>query len=122
MTYSTPPRPSSSDIIAAMVELSTLRYFPADDLTKRAVMSQIMRYCDRSDGLSWLVSQLVNRVGQWPGPAEVRGLYCSRFKPADGIEANCSLPGFTAEDGEARNPEPIKLGRSEAKGLLESLK
>ena len=50
-----------------------------------------------------LVAELVNHVGEWPGPAEVRGLLCTRYDAADRIDAYCNLPGYRAADCEARS-------------------
>jgi hypothetical protein len=40
---------------------------------------------------------------RWGGLSELRGLYCTRLKPADGIEADCHLPGYSANDCEAQH-------------------
>lgn len=51
--------------------------------------------------LDRLVNLMVKRVGTWPGVAEMRGLYCKMYKPADGIEVSiCNIPGFTDEECE----------------------
>jgi hypothetical protein len=58
--------------------------------------------------LEWLVTAMIEDVGVWPdgGMKELRGLYCSKFPPADGKEVVCSLPGFSPEDAEAGNVAP----------------
>ncbi len=52
--------------------------------------------------LEWLTQALIY-LSKWPeeGMREVRGMYCCKFKPADGMEAYSSLPGFCAQDIES---------------------
>ena len=107
---------------SAMLQLSMLKFFPQAE-AQQAIAMYLAQICGNGDRLSWLVSQLVNHVGEWPGPAEVRGLLCSRFKPADGIEADCTLAGFSPSDGEiasaSKAPAPLTAG--EAQKLIAGL-
>ena len=113
---------TKDEMKAAMLQLSMLKFFPQGEAQK-AIAMFLAALCGRGDRLIWLVGQIVNHVGEWPGPAEVRGLFCSRFRPADGIEADCTLPGFSPEDGErisaARDPKPLVAG--DAKKLIAGL-
>ena len=43
---------------------------------------------------------MIDRVGEWKGPKELRGIFCTRFKPRDGIEELSQTSGFTPEDSE----------------------
>ena len=36
------------------------------------------------------------------GLAELRGLYCTKYRPADGIEAVCSIQGYTPAEVDER--------------------
>ena len=114
---------TNENLAAALVQLSMLRFFPQGQAQK-AIALYLEQLCGRADRLHWLVSELVNHVGEWPGPAQVRGLFCSRYRPADGIEADCSLPGYTAADGEAisQRRELPRLTSSEATRLIQGLK
>lgn len=58
-------------------------------------------YVDPKDRLEWLVQAMINNVAAWPGPMELRAIYCRRFLPADGQTVQSELPGFTAEEIEA---------------------
>ena len=53
--------------------------------------------------LDWLVAALVNEVGEWPGPKELKAIYCTHFKPVDGVEVDCTTRGFTGADCERQN-------------------
>lgn len=89
---------------AAVTELAALmRYFPGDKAERGVIARVLTRMVADPKHLRWLVDALVNSAREWPGFGEVRGMYCTRYKPLDGIEANCSLPGFRPEDGEARS-------------------
>jgi hypothetical protein len=63
-------------------------------------MALLAQMCPSREALDWLVDQMVNRVGIWKGPAELRGVLCWHFKPADGSEAESSIPGFRPADSE----------------------
>lgn len=109
-------------LAAALVQLSILKFFPMDELQHRAMTEYLRRLCGHAEGLAWLVAQLVNHVGEWPGSADVRGIYCTRFKPADGIEnLNCRLSGFTPTDCETKEVQG-QIGKAEAQKLLGSLR
>lgn len=110
-------------LAAALVQMSILKFFPMDELQHRAMTGFLRRLCGHAEGLSWLVEQLVNRVGEWPGPAQVRGIYCTRFKPADGVENfDCALAGFTPEEGAQRPQHVQQLDKGEATRLLASIR
>jgi hypothetical protein len=110
-------------LAVALVQLSMLKYFPPGQAQK-AILLYLERLCGTADRLHWLVTELVNHVGEWPGPAEVRGLFCSRYRPADGIEADCSLPGYSPAAGEAKSQrgDIPKLSAGDAQKLLESIR
>jgi hypothetical protein len=76
----------------AVTELAQLKYFPSDDGAREGIMRLLLRLVEfgRADQLTWLVRVMVDRVGVCNGPVELRGVFCTRFKPADGIEADCS--------------------------------
>lgn len=90
------------DIGFALSELAMCRYFPSDEGTRAAIGVLLARMCPSKEALDWLVDQFVNHVGEWRGPLELRGMLCTRYKPADGIEASSSVIGYRPEDGEAR--------------------
>jgi len=90
-------------IANAVGELAAIPYFPADEHARRAIMQQIAKFVDRPDHLRWLVNAALNTMRHWDGIPELRGLYCTKFKPADRIEADCHLPGYSANDCEAQH-------------------
>ena len=93
-------------ISEAVGELAQLKFFPSDELARAGIMKLLLRLVEfgRVDQLEWLVRAMVDTVGTWNGPLELRGVFCTRFKPADGTEADCALtPGFSPEAMEARS-------------------
>jgi hypothetical protein len=91
---------TKADLERACDDLAMLEFFPHN--SRASVMVFLGKLCAGKGHLRWLVDELVNHVGKWPGPAEVRGLLCSRFDPADGVDQWCSLPGYTAEEAAAK--------------------
>ena len=50
--------------------------------------------------VEWLVNRILDLSNEWPGPLVLRQIFCSKFKPQDGIEA-----GSTALFPEGPPPE-----------------
>jgi enoyl-CoA hydratase/carnithine racemase len=96
-----PERFTKQDLEEACNDFAMLPFFPQE--ARASVMMLLAKMCPHRRALRWLVEEVVNHVGKWPGPAELRGLLCTRYDPADGIDHWCSLPGYTAADAEARH-------------------
>src|SRR5579883_3447356 len=94
---------TAEDLTKAADDLSMLPYFPHE--ARASVIALLARMCPHRRALKWLVSEVINHVAKWPGPAELRGLLCTRFEPRDGVDQWCSLPGYTAEEAYARHLE-----------------
>jgi hypothetical protein len=101
------------DLEKACEDLALLRYWTPD--MPAPVMHFLAQICPHRQALQWLVAELVNRIGYWPGSAEVRGLLCTRYNAADGIDQWCSLPGYRAEDCEARYLERHEQRKAQEK-------
>jgi hypothetical protein len=89
------------DLERACDDLATIPYFPVESRT--SVMTGLREMCPHRTALRWLTAEAKNHVNKWPGIAELRGLLCTRYDPADGIDHWCSLPGYTATDAEAKH-------------------
>jgi hypothetical protein len=92
---------NEKEAILAAARFSILKFYPSEPAARSEVALLMMSLCATQEQLDWLVSTVVAKLSEWPGPGALRGMFCTRFKPLDGIEANCSIAGFTAEDGEA---------------------
>ena len=100
-----PEKISADDLTHAVEDLGMCEYFPRDPGAAAGVMRLLAQMVPHKQALDWLVDEMVNRIGKWHGPAELRGLLCNRYRPADGIERDCSIPGYTPGDGETRSLE-----------------
>jgi hypothetical protein len=79
-----------------------VKFFPSDGNARGALMEFLVLICPHKEALEWLVSEVVNKVGQWPGAADLRGLLSTRYMPADGLRTDCGIIGYRPEDHEAR--------------------
>lgn len=89
-------------ITSAVEELAAIPFFPREEGAKFAVMRHLEKFVSGPRELRWLVDAAVGAMRKWEGVAELRGLYCTKFSPADGVESDCSLPGFTPADSEQK--------------------
>ncbi len=118
-------RPTAQQLAEAVAELGICKFFPAGPGERKAIMRLLANIVSTKQQLDWLVATMINRVGEWKGPMELRGVFCWKFKPADGIEANCiESAGFTPSDGEAQHheiqsAERARLGPSPKRLMIE---
>lgn len=84
---------------SAVAKLALMAFFPGDPDIRAALVSVFMDMIDTEEQLDWLVNRALRLYARWPGVAEIRALYCSRWKPKDGIEAYSStyLDGIPSE-------------------------
>lgn len=127
-----------NDLDLAIAKLSMCSRFPADEGARAAVQALLARICPSREALDWLVDEFVDRIGEWRGPVELRGVLCRRYRPCDGIEATSSIAGYRPEDGERitlqrhqqlkagglahdmpKDPEAHRLLAGMVKGLLQ---
>lgn len=89
-------------ILEAVIELANIPFAPQEPAQQKALMRQIAAFANQPDAVRWCVHMAAVRWTRWLGPAELRGIYCSRFPPADGISGDCvETVGLTADDNEA---------------------
>ena len=106
-----------NDVQLATRRLAVLRFWPADEIARAEIGRRLVRMVPSKAALDWLVDTMIDRVGEWRGIVELRGVLCARYRPADGIEAECiDTPGFTPADGEARF-YALEASRQEQKRL-----
>jgi hypothetical protein len=80
-------------------DLLTIRFYPRDE--HATVLKALSRITSDPERLRWLVETASTTWRVWMGIVELRGLYCSRWRPDDGKYESCTTPGFTPEDNEA---------------------
>jgi len=116
-------KPTRQDFENAVAAMTILRFFPSEPIARAMIMDLLSRMVSTKQQLEWLVRVMVDKVGEWRGPAELRALLCTRFRPADGIEGPaCTISGYTPADNEAayiteaaeRYLLPVAASRDEA--------
>jgi hypothetical protein len=101
--------------------LAALKFFPVDDHARLAIMEMIGDMAENEDQVQWLVKRMLSLFNEWPGPKELRALFCSRWTPRDGLLAYTEV--YTFLNGGYPNPaNPPKEPRAlpEPRALLAS--
>jgi hypothetical protein len=71
-----------------VMELSALPFFPPEDAARLAIARIVGDMASNEDQVRWLVRMMTSGLyAKWEGPAELRAVFCMKFKPRDGIEA-----------------------------------
>ena len=94
----------------------TLRFFPSDPEARIGIAEQFAKMASNEDQLRWLVSRLPELYTDWPGLLECRAVFCTRYKPLDGVEAalGSASPAFGAlcpEDEHLKALETVPRSR-----------
>ena len=78
--------------------------FPKTPIAIAVIAQEISGMVGSYAELEWLSTTLIRNVDKWPGVSQVRALFATQFKPADGAwpASACELPGFRPEDFENR--------------------
>jgi hypothetical protein len=95
--------------VSAVNQLALMAFFPSDPEVRAALVTVLMNLVETEEQLDWLVNRALRLYAKWPGVAELRALYCSRFKPRDGIESYSTvyLDGIPPENTPPRHePAP----------------
>jgi hypothetical protein len=93
-------------------KLSVLRFFPADDTARAAILQMVCSMASNEDQVRWLVGRMTSGLySEWPGPREMRACFCSKFKPADAINAYSEVyaDGIPSEKQEVEILPPLSL-------------
>ncbi len=100
------------EVYAAIDQLAAMKFFPRESNARATIARLIKDFATSVDQVRWLTRRMLVLYDAWPGPREMRALFCSRWKPRDGIEATSSvyLEGFPPE----RKAEPKVLIAPEA--------
>ena len=88
--------------IAICNGLFLIRFYP--EKHHDAVLEDIASFVGpekRGERLLWLIGGARRAMAAEGWRDELRGLWCTRFKPADGIEADCGLAGHAPANIEA---------------------
>jgi hypothetical protein len=98
-------------IAACAAEMcAMLRFVAASGSGANEIREGVMRLLDKlatpgdaaAEQLRWLKETLLNHYDEWPGPKTIRAIWCTRYKPADGIEADLPVSSPLAAEIEQR--------------------
>lgn len=99
----------------AVNRLALMAFFPADPDVRAALVDIVLEMVETQEQCDWLVSRALKLYAKWPGVAELRALYCSKWKPRDGVETYSSIyldgipsehPVAHAQPGQASTADP----------------
>jgi hypothetical protein len=74
-------------VTRALGRLTLMKYFPADDAARTALVEMVCGMIHHEDQAEWLARRMLQIYREWPGPYEMRACFCGRYKPTDGINA-----------------------------------
>lgn len=95
-------RPTLEQITAAVLVMAEMiPFFPTSKAGQMIVIRALESFVSTDQQLAWLTDRAVNHMRKFNLP-ELRGLFCTRWKPADGVQEFSTLPGFTTADLEAQ--------------------
>ncbi len=111
-----------------IAKLALMKFFPADPAARLALVGMVCGMASTDEQIEWLVRRAIVVFNEWPGPMELRALFCSRWKPRDGHEAYSVLfpatevsPGFPRDPTlPAAAPALLTPGKTEATRLLDA--
>jgi len=89
---------------AAVSKLALMAFFPGDPDIRAALVWALLEMVETEEQLDWLVRRALRLYGKWPGIAELRALYCSHWKPKDGLE---SMSTIYPEGIPSERPRPV---------------
>jgi hypothetical protein len=93
-------QPTPKELADACEGLQLIPYYPKEQHS--LVLKQLSKFISDQSMLEWFVDAAVNSMPRWMGIGELRGLWCQKRPPLDGVEADSNLPGYTPADNEAR--------------------
>ena len=82
--------------------LAALPYYPNEEYARAEISRLFLRMVESPKQLEWLITVLLDRCDRYPGIKEIRGVYCTRYKPLDGVEEYSTISGFTPGDSESQ--------------------
>lgn len=109
-----------SDCLEATVKLRAIPFFPEDEQVRAVIAGQIAKFVATKEQLDWLVAAAIESIDDWQrhgGLPELRGIFCTRFDPADGRTTTAIYAtGFREADLIARHQKQV-IAENEQKQL-----
>lgn len=104
-------------VMEMLGELAVLKFFPAGSTdVLKALARMCGQMCQSEAQVRWLVDRMTGGLyTEWPGPAEMRACFCSRFRPNDGISVCSGVYPEGIPSERASEPWRSAIGTSERK-------
>jgi hypothetical protein len=67
--------------------LALLKFFPSDPRAQTQLLALVCQMIESEEQAEWLVRIALNTWNEWEGPRELRALFCTKYRPRDGVEA-----------------------------------
>jgi hypothetical protein len=103
----------TTEIAGVFTEMmAVIPYFPGEDGARTVISEEIAAMCDSEEQATWLVTRMVRLYRRWPSVVEMRIVFCSTYKPLDGVlpvgESEVYPDGIPSEHAEStlRLPGP----------------
>jgi hypothetical protein len=77
-----------------IAQLGMLPFFPTEQNARVGIVALVCEMADGNSQVDWLVRRCLQLWSRWEGPGELRAVFCSKFRPRDGVEAYSLLPQF----------------------------
>jgi hypothetical protein len=91
-------KPTDQEIAEAVCRMSVIPFFPAGEVGIDTVQKFIESMVGTTEQLKWLRDTTLNNMRKFSLP-ELRGIFCTKYRPADGIEGvGMETPGFMESD------------------------
>jgi len=78
-------------VTKSLGRLTLMKYFPADDSARAALVELVCGMIDSDEQAEWLAKRMLQVYPEWPGPQELRACFCGRYRPKDGINAYSAI-------------------------------
>ena len=80
-----PPVISAKDAEVFVEMLAAIPYFPRESGARLIIAEELRSICRDSGEALWLAQRMVRLYERWPGPREMRIVYCAKHVPLDGL-------------------------------------
>lgn len=75
-------------IVSRAVDDICLLKFPPSESSRPALVRMLAEMCSTDEQVLWLSKRLLQLFKEWPGANEMRAVFCSKFRPRDGVEVH----------------------------------
>lgn len=105
------------EIVPIANGMAAMKFYPGDIDARIAIAEELAYMAKNEEQIRFVVRRALGLYSEWPGIREIRALFCSRYRPADGVECGSTvyLDGIPADifrpwsPGEFRELSPSEM-------------